>query len=73
MAKEGWVFFPKQRERVRQAALLRESKIRRKVNANGVIYDNITRAAQAVGLSARCIARYAQDEQKPNYFFVKDV
>lgn len=46
------------RDRIRKAALIRESMRQRKVWINGKVYDNLTRAEQATGISARSLKRY---------------
>lgn len=65
MPREGEVMSPTQRERVRQAAIRRESTIRQKVSVNGVVYDNYSQAAAATGISVRSVRRYANHGVPP--------
>lgn len=60
---EGRIRTPDVVANVRAAALLRESKIRRRVYVKGNIYANNTYAAEATGLSPRSVARYAASTQ----------
>lgn len=70
MMPEGYTFSPEQRENVRKASLLREATIRKKVSVNGKVYPNLTQAAQATGVSARSIARYATSPSSPKVFYL---
>ncbi len=65
MPREGETMSAAQRERVRQAAIRRESTIRQKVSVNGVVYDNYSQAAAATGISIRSIRRYANHGVPP--------
>lgn len=57
---------------MRKASLLRESTIQRKVSVDGMVYGNLTRAGEALGMHAATVRRRAHSEDKryKNYFFI---
>lgn len=70
MCAEGYVFTSEQRENLRQASLKREATMRKKVSVNGQVYNNLTQAAKATGLSARSVARYAVSNNHSKVFYL---
>jgi hypothetical protein len=66
------VFTAEHKANIRKSALMRESVIRKKVSVDGIVYDNIVRAAKGTGHSPRSVARYAADPrpQYKNYFYM---
>jgi len=67
------IFTRTHKDNISKAAFAREAKARTKISINGVIYDNVSRAAAAVGLHQRTITRYAQSDKEihKDYFFIQ--
>jgi hypothetical protein len=64
--REGGEYSPEQRELMRVVALEREANRQRKIVVAGRVYNNLCHASREVGLSPRCIDRYARSN-KPEH------
>lgn len=72
-SNEGREHGPEVREAYREAALIREAKLRQPVSVKGVLYPNVRNAAKVVGLSLREVTWYAEDPNQHDYFFVDSI